>query len=139
LHPAGLALRPQRGSLGGWSIGLFCGGVSYGSIGSDIEDFVGDDETPADLLAQAGGRVTDSIFATTLMILALAGSGFAIQSTMRLRTEETAGRAEPLLAAALSRPRWAASHLTLALGGSVVMLVAAGLGVGVAYGVTTLL
>jgi ABC-2 type transport system permease protein len=83
--------------------------------------------------------VTDSIFATTLMILALAGSGFAIQSTMRLRTEETAGRAEPLLAAALSRPRWAASHLTLALGGSVVMLVAAGLGVGVAYGVTTLL
>jgi len=66
LHPVGLALRPQRGSLGGWSIRLFCGGVSHGSIGSDLEDFVGDDETPADLVAQAGGSVTGSIFATTL-------------------------------------------------------------------------
>ena len=55
---------------------------------------------------------------------------------MRLRSEETAGRAESVLATALSRTGWAASHLVLALVGSAVMLAAAGFGNGLTYGIS---
>jgi ABC-2 type transport system permease protein len=135
-RPIGLALRLQRGALIGWAVGLFLGGAAYGSLGKDIEDFIGDNEGLNDLIAQAGGSVTDSFFATTISILALVGSGFAIQSTMRLRSEEVAGRAEVVLATALSRTGWAASNLVLAVAGSAVMLAAAGSGIGLAYGVS---
>ena len=135
-RPVGLALRLQRGALVGWAVGLFLGGAAYGSIGKDIEDFIGDNESLNDLIAQMGGSVTDSFFATTISILAIAGTGFAIQSTMRLRSEETAGRAESVLATAVSRAGWAASHLVIAVIGSAVMLAAAGFGNGLTYGIS---
>ena len=136
VRPEGLALRLQRGVLAGWAAGLFLTGVSYGSIGRDIGDFIGDNEQLSDLLAQAGGDLTDSYFSTTMLIMALIGTGFAIQATIRLRSEETSGLAEPVLATALSRTRWVGSHLVIALGGSAVLLGAAGLGTGVAYGIS---
>ena len=136
VRPEGLALRLQRGVLAGWAAGLFLTGASYGSIGRDIGDFIGDNEQLRDLLTQTGGDLTDSYFSTTMLILALIGTGFAIQSTIRLRSEETSGLAEPLLATAVSRTRWAGSHLLIALGGSAVLLGAAGLGTGLAYGVS---
>ena len=136
VRPVGLALRLQRGSIIGWSVGLFLGGAAYGSIGKDVEDFVGDNESLSDIIAQAGGNLTDSYFATTLLILALVGTGFAVQSTMRLRGEETAGRAEPLLATGLSRSGWVISHLVLAVVGSALMLLAAGFGIGLTYGIS---
>jgi ABC-2 type transport system permease protein len=135
-RPVGLAWRLQRGSIIAWTIGLFLGGVAYGSVGKDIEDFVGDNETINDIIAQAGGSLVDSFLATTMMVLALIASGFAIQSAMRVRAEETAGRGEALLATALSRPKWLASHLTMAFVGSVITVGAAGLGAGLAYGIS---
>lgn len=133
--PVGLALRLQRGSLVGWAVGVLLGGIAYGSIAKGIDEFVGDNQSLHDIVDQAGGSLTDSFFVTTTLLLAMIGTGFSVQSTMRLRGEETAGRLEPVLATALGRVRWAAGHLTLALGGSAVMLLAAGLGTGVAYAV----
>jgi ABC-2 type transport system permease protein len=134
-HPLGLALRLQRGSLIGWSIGLFLTGLAYGSIANSVDSFVRDNKALADVLAPSGGAsLTDSYLASSFAILALVGTGFAVQSTLRLRTEETSVRAEPLLATPLSRWRWAMSHLAVAFGGAVVVLVVAGLGVGVGYG-----
>ena len=135
-HPLGLALRLQRGSLIGWSIGLLFAGVAYGSIANSVDDFVRDNKALADMLAPAGGgSLTDSYLATSFGILALVGTGFAVQSTLRLRTEETSLRAEPLLATPLSCRRWAMSHLTVAFSGSVIVLVVAGLAVAASYGV----
>ena len=56
---------------------------------------------------------------------------------MRLRSEETAGRAEPLLATAVSRSRWALSHLLVALAGSALIILAAGLGMGITDALTS--
>jgi ABC-2 type transport system permease protein len=56
---------------------------------------------------------------------------------MRLRSEETSGRAEPLLATALPRTRWALSHLLVALTGSALIALAAGLGMGLTDAVTS--
>ena len=137
-HPLGLAIRLQRGSLIGWSVGIFLAGAAYGSIANSIDTFVRDNKALADVLARAGGNsLTDSYLALCLRILALIGTGFAIQSIVRLRSEETSLRAEPLLATPVSRWRWAASHLIVAFAGSVVVLTAAGLATGLGYGIVS--
>ncbi|MGH3980070.1 MAG: ABC transporter permease, partial [Pseudonocardiaceae bacterium] len=138
LRPVGLALRLQRGSLVAWAVAVFLVGVAYGSVGQDIGDLIGDNPDMAAMLARSGGAdLTDAFFGVALLVLALIGSGFAIQSALRLRGEESAGRAEPLLAAAVSRHRWAGSHLAVALLGSGAVLAAGGLGMGLSFGVIT--
>ncbi|HLF40147.1 MAG TPA: ABC transporter permease [Acidimicrobiia bacterium] len=132
--PLGLATRLQRGSLIGWSAAVFLGGVSYGSIADSVDDFVADNEALADMLARVQGvDLTDSYLATSLRILAISAAGFAIQSVLRMRGEETSLRAEPVLATPVSRARWAGSHLAVAFGGSVVILALAGLATGLSY------
>ena len=133
--PFGLAVRLQRGSLAGWTAALALTGVAYGSVGQDVGDLIGDNQTMEDIIAQAGGDLTDSYFATSLLMMALIVAAFGIASVLRLRGEETDGTAEPLLATALSRARWAASHLVVALVGSAVIMVVAGLGMGVTYAI----
>src|SRR5690606_4339288 len=136
LSPIGLALRLHRGALVGWTVGLFLGGLAYGSIGGDVEDFVGDNETIADLIAQGSGDLVDGFLGTASMILAVIATGYAIQSARRPRTEEDGGRLEPLLSTAVSRPAWLGAHVVMALAGTAVVLTAAGLGTGVAFALT---
>jgi polyether ionophore transport system permease protein len=132
----GLALRLQRGSVIAWSVGLFLIGIVYGAIANDVEDFVGDNDTVKELMAPGSGTsLTDSYLSRSLLIAVLIGGGYAISSALRLRSEETALHAEPVLATPISRHRWAASQLAVTLAGSVVVLTAAGLGTGVAYGI----
>ncbi len=135
-RPWGLVLRLQRASLIGWTAGLAAFGVAYGSVGKDVRDLLGDNADLEAIIAQSGGSLTDSFFATSLLMLALITAGYSVASVLRLRGEETGGTAEQLLATALSRWRWAGSHLAMAAGGSVVILAAAGLGMGLAYGVS---
>jgi ABC-2 type transport system permease protein len=125
-----LARRLQRGGVVWWGIGIVVLGVAYGSIAGQIDDFVGDNDAVADVIARRGGSLVDSFLATALLILALVAAGFAVQSALRPRGEETSGRAEVVLAAAVGRRRWLDSHLTIAFATSALALVvgAAGLG-----------
>ena len=134
--PLGFALRLQRGALGGWSAGLFCLGLADGAVGRDIQDLLDTSSGLADFFTRAGGpSPVDAFFATIFLLLALVATGFTIQAVLRLRGEESAGRAEPVLGTAIGRRRWAAAHLAVALAGTVVVLAAAGVGAGLAYGV----
>jgi ABC-2 type transport system permease protein len=136
--PFGLAWRLQRASLVGWAVGLGLGGAAMGSVASSADDLVGDNEQMREFLAQLGdASLTDLFLATIVLYLALLATGFGVQSVLRLRGEEAAGRAEPVLATAVGRPRWAASHLAVALGGTTVVLAAGGLGTGVAHALAT--
>jgi ABC-2 type transport system permease protein len=133
-RPLGLAFRLQRTTVLAWSAGLLVLGFAYGAVANDVQSFVSDSDTMRELLARSGGgSLVDAYFGTALLVLALIGSGFAIQSVQRLRAEETAQRAELVLATPVSRSRWVASHLAVTVGGSVVVLAAAGLGAGVPY------
>jgi len=137
-RPMGLALRLQRGPIAGWSAGLFVMGLVYGSIGEDVGQMIEDNPVMADFMAQAGGAsLTDSFFATSVMMLSLLASGFAIAAALRPRTEEAAGRAEPLLAGPVGRTSWAGGYLGVAVLGSIAVVLAGGLGMGVAYAVVS--
>ena len=136
--PVGLATRLQRGTLLGWTAGVAVLGIAYGSITDSINDFVEENDSLTDIIAaQGAGTLVEQYFAMSFRILALIAAGFAIQSVMRIRSEETSTRAEPVLATRVSRVRFASSHLVLAFGGTVAILALTGLGFGVTAAVVT--
>lgn len=137
--PAALAWRLQRGALAGWVAGFAILGAAFGSIAQDIADVIGDSPDVIDALQRLGGgsNLVDDYLAATLQILALIAAGYAVQATLRLRTEETSGRAEPLLATAVSRTRWALGHAFVALAGTAAILAVAGLAAGVGHALQT--
>jgi ABC-2 type transport system permease protein len=134
--PFGLAWRLQRGSVIGWTVGLFLLGVAYGSIGDSIEQYVADNPEVVEFLPGGAADIVDAFLALTMLTLALISTAFGVTAVLRARTEETSGRAEPVLATATSRAAWLASHLSVAGAGSVLVLAAAGAGEGLAYGLT---
>lgn len=134
--PMALAIRLQRGMVLGWLVALVALGFTYGTVAIEVEQMLEDSPELADVLASIeGASVTDAYLSTILTLLALMGLGFSLASTLRLRSEETSGRVEPLLAGPVPRLRWAASHLSVALVGTLVLVVAFGIATGVGYAV----
>jgi len=137
--PLQLAWRLQRGALIGWAAGFAIAGAAFGSIAQDVGDVIGDSPDVLDALRRLGGTdsLADAYLAATFGILALIAAGYAVQAVLRLRGEETSGRAEPLLATAVSRTRWALSHVAIALAGTAVLMATAGLTAGIAHAAQT--
>jgi ABC-2 type transport system permease protein len=82
-----------------------------------------------------GSALVDAYFTFLMRLVGVVAAGYTVQALLRLRTEEHAGRVEPLLATAVSRTRWLLSHTTIALVGTVLVIAAGGVGAGLAYGV----
>ncbi|MFF7980052.1 ABC transporter permease [Streptomyces sp. NPDC007901] len=133
---AALAWRLQRGGVLGWSLGFFLAGVIYGGLTEGAADLVGDNQNAREIFERMGGQsgLTDAFVASMVGMLGLIAALYVVASVLRLNGEETSGRAEPLLACAVSRPRWAAGHLTIAFGGSALIMLLASAGFAVGYG-----
>jgi ABC-2 type transport system permease protein len=132
-----LAWRLHRGLLIGWVIALALAGATMGGAAHGISGAFNANEQITDLLARMGGRkgLVDAFLAAVFGITGLVAAAYTVQATLRLRTEESSGRLEPILATAVGRIRWAVSHLVFALLGTAVLLAAAGAGAGLAYGI----
>lgn len=134
----GLATRLQRTSVFWWAFGVFLFGAAFGALAQDVEELLTSIPELEEALQVSGtSSVVDAFFATALLMLALVSSGFTVSSVLRLRGEETKGRAEALLATGLSRWRWTLSGLTVTVVGTVLVLAAGGLGTGLAAGLST--
>ncbi|MEV5436623.1 ABC transporter permease [Streptomyces sp. NPDC052682] len=131
-----LAWRLQRGSVLGWSIGFLLAGVIYGSLTDGAADLVGDNAGARRIIERMGGQagLTDAFLSAMIGMLGLVAALYVVASVLRLHGEETSGRAEPVLAGAVGRLRWAAGHLLIAFGGSALLLLLAGLGFAVGHG-----
>ncbi len=127
-YASDLAFRLQRGAWLGWAAGYAILGAAFGSIANDIGNVIGDSADVRDALTKLGGtrQLSDAYLSATLQVLALVAAGYAIQATLRLRSEETSGRAEPLLATATSRIVWAIGHMAFALLGTLGLMLVAG-------------
>jgi len=136
-HPVGLAWRLQRGPVIGWAVGMFLGGVGYGTLGDDVDSVLGDSDLAKDMFAQGGGALVDAFYATMILMLAMIGAGFAISSALRPHGEEEAGRVESLLGTGLRRRDWLLGHVTVTVTGTVLVLLVAGVGMGVGYALVT--
>ncbi len=135
-HPIGLAFRLQRGVLLAWTIGLAAFAAMMGSVAESAEDLVGDDEAMQDFLRASGlVDIVDSFLATIVLMVALLAGGYALQSALRLRTEEQEGRAELLLSTGITRLGWLGSNLVVTAAGTVVVLAAGGAAMGLTHGI----
>jgi ABC-2 type transport system permease protein len=134
--PLALAWRLQRGTLLVWTVCLALVGLLMGGVAQNVAEMMRDNRAVADVLARmgGGGGVMDAYLAGTMTLFGLAAAGYAVQATLKLRAEEAAGRAEPVLATAVSRLGWALGHLVFALLGSAFVLAVTGLATGLAYG-----
>ncbi|MGW3322746.1 ABC transporter permease [Streptomyces virginiae] len=137
-----LAWRLQRGSVLGWSAGFLIAGVVFGGMADGAADLVGANDRTREIIERMGGQgaqggsgaLTDAFLATMAGMFGMVAALYAVSSVLRLAGEESGQRAEPLLANAVGRLRWAGGHLAVAFGGSALILLLAGLGLGIGHG-----
>lgn len=134
--PLALAWRLQRGTLLVWTVCLGLVGLLMGGVAQNVADMMRDNKAVEDVFSRlgGGGAVLDAYLAGTMTLFGLAAAGYAVQATLKLRAEEAAGRAEPVLATAAGRLGWALAHLTFAVLGPAFVLAVTGWTTGAAYG-----
>ncbi|WIM89897.1 ABC transporter permease [Candidatus Mycobacterium wuenschmannii] len=132
----GLAWRLDRGALVLWTVGLCLYGMLIGSIVPGIGDELGGDAARDIVVRMGGSRVLEQAFvAAAFTMLGMMAAAFAVSLILRLHQEETGQHAETLLSGSVSRSRWLAGHLVLAVVGSALAIVLGGLVAGLTYGV----
>jgi ABC-2 type transport system permease protein len=129
----GLHLTLQRGQTIGWAVGLFLGGLAFGSMTKSLLDAAKDNELIQRVLVAQG---TDSVYTTMTQFLAAAASAYVVSAVLRLLSDEEKGLGEVVLAGAVSRWRWLLTAVASALVGSAVLMFFAGLGNGLGAGLT---
>ena len=137
--PLGLAWRLQRGLLGGWAAGVVCIFAASGAAAKGIGSLLGGSTQLRNEFTRLGGQaaITNAYLAALMLLAGLGAAGYATSAVLRLRTEETGGLAEPLLATAVGRIRWGLSQVAVAVFGAAVLLALAGLATGLGYGLRT--
>jgi len=125
--PLGLAWRLQRSGFIGWLITF----VILGGLFGAIVDTIGGLMTggASDLLEKLGGVGSfNDIYLTLVGVMAAFGAAaFGIGAALRLRSEESSGHLESVLATRVTRLRFFASHAVIAFVGSTVLMAAIGL------------
>jgi ABC-2 type transport system permease protein len=132
-----LAVRLQARVLLGWATGYAIGGLLLGSIAQSIPDFL-TSQSAREFFTKLGGSqvLIDTFIGAELGILGAVAAAYGVSSAIRLRSEETDGHTEVLLATTTTRWRWAASHLAVALAGVAVLMLVAGVAMGIAAAVS---
>jgi ABC-2 type transport system permease protein len=134
--PLGLAWRLQRGALLGWATGYAFTFAASGAAAVGIGQLFGTSSALEHEFTRIGGQaaITDAYLAALMLLAGLVAAAYAVSVVLRLRAEETGGLAEPILATATGRVRWALSHVTVAVGGAALLLAGAGVATGLGYG-----
>lgn len=134
--PLALAWRLHRATLLGWTIGFAVFGAVVGGAAQSIDQMVSSSPGMAEIFQRLGGAsaLKDAYIAATISLLALAATGYAIATALRIRAEEANLRAEPVLATAVSRTSWALSHLLFAALGPAIILAVFGVSIGLTAG-----
>lgn len=129
LSPLGLAWRLQRGLWIGWAIAMAVLGAVMGAAGKEMQKMISGIERAGKLF---GGSGIEAIMAGIVSLLGIFAAVYIVQALLRMRSEEADGLVEPILAAAVSRHRWMASHMICAGLGAVAHLLLLGMSAAVA-------
>jgi ABC-2 type transport system permease protein len=129
----GLHLTLQRGQTIGWTVGLFLGGLAFGSMTKSLLDAAKDNPLLARVLTAQGN---DGVYTTMTQFLAAAATAYVVGAVLRVYSDEQSGLGEAVLARAVSRWRWLLTAVASALVGSAVLMFFAGLGNGLGAGIT---
>jgi len=137
--PLALAWRLHRGLMAGWTAAFAVVGVVYGGLGKSIPSLESSNHSVQTYFSRLGGQsaIVDAYLAAIMGFMGLIAAAYSIQATLKLRDEETSGRAEPILATTVGRLKWVGSHLVFSAVGPAVAILAAGLTTGLTYGLVS--
>jgi ABC-2 type transport system permease protein len=129
--PFALAWRLNRSALVAWSCAYLVLGLVVGNLAASVDSFAQSPQA-RDMIQKLGGHtnLVDAFYATEIGMTAVITSVFALQTLLRVRGEEAAGRAESLLATATPRAALLGSHLAVAVGGAIWLTLVEGLTAG---------
>jgi ABC-2 type transport system permease protein len=132
--PLGLAWRLQRPLLLAWTVGAGVMSLMMGAVAHSIAGML-DSPEMAKIVRQLGGEqgLTDAFLAAVLGLVGTIIAAYGISAATRVRTEESTGHAEAVLAGAAARVGWAASHWLLALAGIAWLMLVAGVATGLGH------
>lgn len=135
-HPLGLAARLQRGGFLGWGFAILALGVIDGLFTQAMLD--AGDAMPPELQAVFGSeQLLEGYIGFLGSFVAILTAAYVVYAIQTLRTEESTGRADAVLATPVSRPGWLGAHLVVVALGALVILLATGLGTGIAAAAVT--
>lgn len=126
---SGLAWRLQRGSLAGWCFAAAALGAVAGGLGPVVRDALSGNPALVELMNRLvpGEASMMDLFTTAMLgIAGILAAAAGLQAVLRLRDEESEGRAELLLAVPVSRVRWLAGTIAVAAITTTAVAVAAG-------------
>lgn len=134
--PLGLALRLQRASIIGWIVSLAVAGLAFGGF---ADTMLGALEDMPDTFKELFGEqdLLGGYLAYMALFMGFFAAIYAVLAVQSLRTEETSGRGEPVLATPVTRREWLASNLLVTVGGVVVIMIVAGVGTGLGAALVT--
>jgi ABC-2 type transport system permease protein len=134
--PQSLAWRLQWTSLAGWTAGFAIMFAVCGAAAQGIGSLLGTSTALQKEFARLGGQsaIVNAYLAALMLLAGLFAAAFGVSAVLRLRAEETASRADPVLSGSVGRVRWGFSHLLVAVVGTAALLAVAGVATGLGYG-----
>ena len=134
--PFSLAWRLQWPGLAGWVAGYAVMFAVCGAAAKGIGQLFGTSSALTKEFTRLGGQsaIVNAYLAALMLLGGLVAAAYGVSAVLRLRTEETEARADPVLAGASGRLRWGLSHILVAVTGTASLLAVAGVATGLGYG-----
>jgi len=134
--PPAVAFRLQRSSLVWWTVALAAYGFIFGALADQMADPEDMSEARIELFGGSVETLVDGYLGSiTLFTAAIAGI-MVVLGVQAVRSEETTGRAEPVLATATSRWAWFGGYLAVVSTGLVGLLLVVGFATGIGAAVS---
>ena len=124
--PLAAAFRLQRGSLLWWTVALSTFGFIFGALGDQVADPEAMSERRLEMFGGSVNTLLDGYLAVITLFTAVFSGMMALLGVQAMRSEETGGRAEPVLATATSRWAWSGGYIAVMSLGVIALLVVAG-------------
>lgn len=143
--PWRLAVRINRSQLITWTVAFIALGVVFGYFSTSVGDLLTEDTGVQAVLAAGAvtqAELTGAFLRTILSLVGIIAAIPGVQIVLKVRSEEVEDRLEPVLAGAISRPRFLRSPVLLAMlastgyvviAGTVVAVFASGADIGISF------
>ncbi|MFD9949909.1 ABC transporter permease [Nonomuraea sp. NPDC059023] len=136
--PVSIAWRLHRSLLMAWAAGVAFFAAAAAGLSPFVRDLLARPSVVTDGIIELLGMPAAAIGGYSwylILILAYVVALYPVLMTLRLREEETSGRAEAVQATPLTRLRWAGGHLVVAGLGTAALMAVAGLVFGTLFSV----
>lgn len=137
LTSLGLANRLQKGNLRGWAVATLVMAVSFGLVINEFQNFLEENDEFREAIVRVGDNVNHAFLSILIAFMGILITGYVTQALSRMKSEETSGQIESVLATTVSRTQWIMSHVVFIALGVLFLLFLSALGMGLTYVIST--